>query len=246
LQLCAEQGKELSVCVIEKGAEVGAHILSGNVFEPAALNELLPDWKEDATCPVASCLVTADRFYYLTSRRAMRLPTPPQMRNRGNYIISLSETVRWLGARAEAFGVDIFPGFAASRPLYAPDGSVGGVVTNDVGIGKDGNHKDSYAPGMALASKVTLIAEGCRGSLAADVINKFQLRERAGADSQTYGLGIKEVWEVDPKVHRQGTVWHTVGWPLPNNVYGGGWVYHMSERRVSLGYVRNVYLCLHF
>lgn len=166
---------------------------------------------------------------------ALRLPVPPQMKNKGNYVVSLSEVVRWLGTRAEALGVEIYPGFAAARALLGPDGSIGGVVTNDVGVAKDGSHKDTYAPGMALASKVTLVAEGCRGSLAGDVMKRFNLRESVDADPQTYGLGVKEVWEVNPEMHKPGTVWHTVGWPLPSNVYGGGWLYHMDNNRVSLG-----------
>ena len=237
-QLCAEKEKNLSVCVIEKGAEVGAHILSGNVFQPTALDELLPDWKEDPTCPISACPAAKDKFYMLFPRFKLRLPTPPQMRSKGNYVISLSEMTRWLAARAEALGVEIYPGFAGAAPMYAGDGSVCGVRTNDVGIGRDGHHKEGhYTPGMSLTAQATLLAEGCRGSLSAAVMKRYNLREKAGADAQTYALGVKEVWEVDPQKHRPGTVWHTVGWPLPVDTYGGGWLYHMSENRVSLGLV---------
>lgn len=221
--------------MVEKGAEVGSHILSGNVFQPTALDELLPDWRDDAACPVAACPVTADRFYLLTRRRALRLPTPPQMRNRGNYVVSLSEVVRWLGARAEAAGVEVYPGFAGARVVYGRDGSVRGVQTGDAGVGRDGRAKPSFAPGMALTAGATLLAEGCRGSLAGEVERRYGLRAAAGADPQTYALGVKEVWEVEAGKHRAGTVWHSVGWPLPREVYGGGWVYHMGGGRVSLG-----------
>jgi electron-transferring-flavoprotein dehydrogenase len=246
-QLCAEKGKDLSVCVVEKGAEVGAHILSGNVFQPTALDELLPGWKDDPSCPITACPATKDRFYMLTKRAKLRLPTPPQMKNKGNYVISLSEMVRWLAGKAEALGVEIYPGFAGAAAIYGPDGSVHGIRTNDVGISRDGHHKEGYTPGMALTANATLLAEGCRGSLSAEIMKRYSLREKAGADPQTYGLGIKEVWEIDPEKHIPGMVWHTVGWPLPTNTYGGGWLYHMSENRVSLGLVvgldyKNTYL----
>lgn len=236
-QLSAEHGRDLSVCVIEKGAEVGAHILSGNVFQPTALDELLPDWRNDPSCPVSDCPVTRDRFYFLTRSLALRLPTPPQMHNKGNYVISLSEVVRWLASRAESLGVDIYAGFSGAGLLRGSDGAITGVRTNDVGVGRDGRRRDNYAPGMSLSARVTLLAEGCRGSLSQEVIAKYGLREKAGADPQTYALGVKEVWEVDPAKHSPGTVWHTVGWPLPVNTYGGGWLYHMKGGRVSLGLV---------
>ena len=236
-QLCAEKEKDLSVCVLEKGAEVGAHILSGNVLQPTALDELIPDWRGDPTCPVGACPASYDRFYLLTRRAKIRLPTPPQMRSKGNYVISLSEMVRWLSTRAEALGVEIYPGFAGAAPIYGPDSSVRGIRTNEVGIGKDGQRKQNYAPGMQLTADATLLAEGCRGSLSEQIMKRYGLREKAGADPQTYALGVKEVWEVDPSKHKPGMVWHTVGWPLPSNTYGGGWLYHMANNRVSLGLV---------
>jgi len=246
-QLCAEKEKDISVCVVEKGSEVGAHILSGNVFQPTALDELLPSWKEDPSCPITACPATKDRFYMLTKRAKLRLPTPPQMKNKGNYVISLSEMVRWLANKAEALGVEIYPGFAGAAAIYDADGSVRGIRTNDVGIARDGHHKKDYTPGMALTANATLLAEGCRGSLSAEIMKRYSLREKVGADPQTYALGVKEVWEIDPARHIPGMVWHTVGWPLPVDTYGGGWLYHMSENRVSLGLVvgldyRNTYL----
>jgi electron-transferring-flavoprotein dehydrogenase len=236
-QLCAEKERDISVCVVEKGAEVGAHILSGNVFQPTALDELLPGWKDDPTCPITACPTTKDRFYMLTKRAKLRLPTPPQMKNKGNYVISLSEMVRWLATIAENLGVEIYPGFAGAAAIYDPDGSVRGIRTNDVGIARDGHHKEGYTPGMALTANATLLAEGCRGSLTGEIMKRFSLREKVGADPQTYALGIKEVWEIDPTKHIPGMVWHTIGWPLPIDKYGGGWLYHMSENRVSLGLV---------
>lgn len=236
-QLAAEKGSEVSVCVLEKGAEVGAHTLSGNVLEPRALDELLPDWRNDPDCPI-KFPASADRFYFFSRRRAVRLPTPPQMRNKGNYVISLSETVRWLGSKAEELGVEIYPGFAGSNLLLSRDGAaIQGVQTNDVGVARDGRRKSSFQRGMALRARATLLAEGCRGSLSEEAIQRFGLRQRAGAAPPTYALGIKEVWEVAPEKHRPGTVWHGVGWPLPWDVYGGSWVYHWDENRVSLGLV---------
>ena len=244
-----EKNKQFSVCVIEKGAEVGAHILSGNVFEPRALDELLPEWRDDPTCPITACPVTKDRFYLLTKRHKIWMPTPPQMRGKGkNYVVSLSQVTRWLACKAEELGVEIYSGFAGSSLMYSPDGSVvRGVRTNEVGVGRNGKKKDTYTTGMELTADVTLLAEGCRGSLSQEIIKKFGLREAAGADPQTYALGIKEVWEVAPDKAQPGTVWHTVGWPLPQNTYGGGWVYHMgggagcngngNPNRVSLGLV---------
>ncbi|PSC72345.1 Electron transfer flavo -ubiquinone mitochondrial [Micractinium conductrix] len=236
-QLCKEKGEDLSVCVIEKGAEVGAHILSGNVLQPTALDELIPGWREDADCPVHRQPATASRFYYLTERRAVRLPNPPQMKHKGNYVISLSEAVRWLGRRAEDLGVEIFPGFAGARVIYGPAGDVHGVQTNDFGIAKDGTHKPSFSLGMALTARATLFAEGCRGSLSQHVMRRFGLREKAGAQPQTYALGLKEVWEVDPAKHKPGLVVHAVGHPLPHDVYGGSFLYHMPDNKVALGLV---------
>lgn len=234
-QLCQEKDRDLSVCIVEKSAEVGGHILSGNVFESRALEELIPNWRDDPSCPVSACPVTQDRFYLLTKKRSIRLPTPTQMKNKNNYVISLSEVVRWLGHRAEQLGVEIYPGFAAVGMLQKGNHNrMCGIITNDVGIDKKGNPKDNFTRGMAIEARVTLIAEGCRGSLSEELIEKFSLRDGA-MSPQTYGLGIKEVWEVSPEVHKPGAVWHTVGWPLPNDTYGGGWVYHMDKQRVSLG-----------
>jgi electron-transferring-flavoprotein dehydrogenase len=235
-QLGAARGRDLSVAVIEKAAEVGGHTLSGAVLQPTALDELLPDWRDDAACPVAAVPATADRFYWLSRRRALSLPTPPQMQNKGNYVVSLSEVVRWLGARAEAAGAEVLPGFAAARLAYAPDGSVRGVVTGDAGVGRDGRPRPGqFAPGALLTAGATLLAEGCRGSLTGEAERRFGLR--AAADPQTYALGVKEVWELAPERRRPGEVVHTVGWPLPFSVYGGGWAYHGAAGRLSLGLV---------
>lgn len=212
-------------------------MVSGNVFQPTALDELIPDWREDESCPIAATPVKKDRFYYFTPKRALRLPTPPQMKNKGNYVMSLSEAARWLGARAEELGVEIYPGFAASELLIGADGACRGVATGDMGIGKDGQRKDTFAAGLNLRAKATLLAEGCRGSLTQQALKRYGLREAVGADPQTYALGIKEVWQIDPAKHEPGTVWHSVGYPLPWDTYGGGWLYHMSDNRVSLGYV---------
>jgi len=231
-QLAAEAGRELSVCVIEKGSEVGAHILSGAVFEPRALNELLPDWRKDGA-PLATP-AAEDRFLLLTARRAFRLPTPPQMRNHGNYVISLGNLCRWLAQQAEALGVEIYPGFAGAEVLYE-NGRVAGVATGAMGIGKDGVPTANLQPGVELHAKETLIAEGCRGSLAKLLTARFGFRD---ADApQTYGLGIKELWEVDAAQHRPGLVVHTVGWPLDAATYGGSFLYHLENRQVAVGFV---------
>ncbi len=232
-QLAAEKGEEISVCILEKGSEVGAHLLSGAVFEPRALNELIPDWKEKGA-PIHTP-VKSDKFLFLTEKRAFPMPTPPQMHNKGNYIISLGELGRWLGEQAEALGVEIYPGFAASEVLYNDDGSVKGVATGDMGIGKDGQKKDNFEPGMELHAKQTLFGEGCRGSLTKDLEEKYDLRK--DCDPQTYGLGIKEIWEIDPKLHEEGKTLHTVGWPLDSKTYGGSFMYHMSDNQVSIGFV---------
>jgi electron-transferring-flavoprotein dehydrogenase len=242
-QLCAERGAELSVCVIEKGSEVGAHILSGAVVEPRALDELFPDWKARG----APLLTPAreDRFLFLTASRAWRLPTPPQMHNHGNYIVSLGNLCRWLGQQAEALGVEIYPGFAAAEVLYHEDGRVKGVATGDLGIGKSGERTDRYQPGMELHARQTVFAEGCRGSLTKSLFERFRLRE--GADPQTYGIGIKELWEVDRAKSQPGLVMHTVGWPLDSSTYGGSFLYHLDNGQVAVGFVlgldyRNPYL----
>jgi electron-transferring-flavoprotein dehydrogenase len=240
---CKQLAAELSVCVLEKGSEVGAHILSGAVLEPRALDELLPDWK--ARGAPLDTPARADRFLYLSAARAWRLPTPPQMHNRGNFIISLGSLCRWLAQQAEALGVEIYPGFAAAEVLYGEDGRVTGVATGDLGIGRDGKRTDRYQPGMELRARQTLFAEGCRGSLTRELCERFRLRQ--GADPQTYGIGIKELWEVEPAKSQPGLVIHTIGWPLDNATYGGSFLYHLSNNQVAVGFVigldyRNPYL----
>ena len=223
---------ETSVCVVEKGAEVGAHILSGAVIEPRSLAELLPDWQAQGAPLLQK--VTEDRFVFLTQSRAIRLPTPPQMHNEGNYIVSLGDVCRWLGTQAEALGVEIYPGFAAAEVLVE-DGQVRGVATGDMGITKSGEHGDAYQPGMELRADYTLFAEGCRGSLTKQVQKLFNLRD--GRDPQTYALGIKELWEVPAGQHKPGLVEHTVGWPLDRKTYGGSWLYHFGPNLMSYGFV---------
>lgn len=232
-QLCSEKGVDLSVCVVEKGPEVGAHILSGNVFEPRALDELLPHWKEEEA-PI-NVPVSSDKFWFLTKDRAFSLPCP--FDNKGNYVISLSQLVRWMGIKAEEFGVEIYPGFAASEILYDASDSVVGIGTNDMGIAKDGSKKDTFQRGVELKGRVTLLAEGCRGSLSEKLIKKYKLREKGHAQHQTYALGIKEVWEIDESKHKPGAVLHTIGWPLDQKTYGGSFLYHMKDRQVSIGLV---------
>ncbi|MBX3668818.1 MAG: electron transfer flavoprotein-ubiquinone oxidoreductase [Rhodocyclaceae bacterium] len=232
-QLASERGTELSVCVVEKGAEVGAHILSGAVLEPRALNELLPNWKE-----LGAPLDTPageDRFLFLTEARAIKLPTPPSMYNHGNYIVSLGRVCRWLGEQAEALGVEVYPGFAAAVVLYNDDGSVRGVATGDMGVGRDGQPTSQYQPGMELLAKQTVFAEGCRGSLTKMLFERFDLRKDAGP--QTYGIGIKELWEIDPDKHQNGLIVHTVGWPLATDTYGGSFLYHLEGNKVAVGFV---------
>jgi len=232
-QLATAAGTELGVCVIEKGSEVGAHILSGAVFEPRALNELLPDWRERGA-PLNTPAVE-DRFLYLTANRALRLPTPPQMHNHGNYIISLGNLCRWLAKEAEELGVEIYPGFAGAEVLYDEDGRVRGVATGDMGIGRDGEPTERYTPGVELIAHETIFAEGCRGSLTKTLIERFGLRE--GTDPQTYAIGVKELWEVAPEHHQPGLVVHTIGWPLDKGTYGGSFLYHLEDRQVAVGFV---------
>jgi electron-transferring-flavoprotein dehydrogenase len=218
---------------VEKAAEVGAHILSGAVIEPRALAELLPDWRERGA-PLAT-EATEDHFVFLTKTRAIRSPiTPPQMNNHGNYIVSLSDVVRWLGTQAEALGVEIYPGFAAAEVLIE-DGRVVGVATGDMGVTKTGEHGPNYAPGMELRATYTVFGEGCRGSLSKQVMEIFKLRE--GVDPQTYGLGIKELWEIPRETHKPGFIMHTVGWPADSSTYAGSWLYHFGDGLVSFGYV---------
>jgi electron-transferring-flavoprotein dehydrogenase len=242
-QLCAERGTELSVCVLEKGSEVGAHILSGAVLEPRALDELFPDWKERGA-PLDTP-AGEDRFLFLTASKAWRLPTPPQMHNAGNYIISLGNLCRWLGQQAEGLGVEIYPGFAAAEVLYDEAGRVRGVATGDLGIGRDGQPTERHQPGMALLARQTVFAEGCRGSLTKTLFERFGLR--LGVDPQTYGIGIKELWEVEAAHSQPGLVVHTVGWPLDRSTYGGSFLYHLANNQVAVGFVigldyRNPYL----
>jgi len=232
-QLAEKAGTELSVCVVEKGSEVGAHILSGAVIEPRALEELFPDWKERGA-PL-NTPVNEDRFLFLTTGKAYKLPTPPQMHNDGNFIVSLGNVVRWLGEQAEALGVEIYPGFAASEVLYHDDGSVKGIATGDMGVERNGEPGPNYQPGIELHARQTVFSEGCRGSLTKGLFGKFNLRE--GVDPQTYGIGIKELWEVRPEVHQQGLTLHTVGWPLSTDVYGGSFLYHLENNQVAVGFV---------
>ncbi|HYZ32093.1 MAG TPA: electron transfer flavoprotein-ubiquinone oxidoreductase [Crenalkalicoccus sp.] len=227
-----QRAPDASVCLVEKGSEIGAHILSGAVIEPRALDELLPDWREDP--PALTTAAKEDRFMYLTANRALRLPTPPTMHNEGNYIVSLGNVCRWLGAKAEALGIEIYPGFAASETIIE-DGRVKGVVAGVMGIGKDGGKGPNYQPGMELRATYTLFAEGCRGSLSKQLMERFDLRE--GVAPQTYALGIKELWEIPKEKHRPGLIWHSVGWPLPSDTYGGSWLYMLGENLVSIGFV---------
>ncbi|CAA6604463.1 Electron transfer flavoprotein-ubiquinone oxidoreductase [Rhodospirillaceae bacterium LM-1] len=232
-QLCHEKGQDLSVCVIEKGSEAGAHILSGAVLEPRALNELIPNWKDKG----APLLTPAgeDRFLFLTASTSYQLPTPPSMHNKGNYIVSLGNVVRWLASQAEALGVEIYPGFAAAELLYKDDGSVAGVAIGDMGIGKDGQPTANFTRGVELRAKQTVFAEGCRGSLTRELCEHFGLRK--DSDPPTYGIGIKELWEIDPAKHRPGHIMHSIGWPLEANTYGGSFLYHLENNQVAVGFV---------
>jgi len=232
-QLALAAGTEVSVCIIEKGSEVGAHILSGAVFIPRALDELLPDWRSRGAPLVTPA--EEDRFLLLTRQRALRLPTPPQMRNHGNYIISLGNLCRWLARQAEELGVEIYPGFAGAEVLYDGAGRVRGVATGARGIGKDGKPTPQFEPGVELIAKETLFAEGCRGSLTKILEQRFDLRAESGP--QSYGIGLKELWEVDAAQHRPGLVIHTVGWPLDPATYGGSFLYHLENRQVAVGFV---------
>ena len=229
---------DAAVCVVEKAGEVGAHILSGAVIEPRALDELLPDWR-DRQAPIHT-EASEDHFVFLTERGAYRSPvTPPQMNNHGNYIVSLSDVTRWLGQQAEALGVEIYPGFSAAELLIEPDASghdrVVGVATGDMGVTKEGEHGPNHAPGMELRAAYTLFGEGCRGSLSKQLMERFNLRE--GVDPQTYGLGIKELWEIPRENHKPGFIMHTVGWPADKDTYAGSWLYHFGDGLVSFGYV---------
>ena len=226
----------LNVCVLEKGAEVGAHILSGNIFETKALDELLPNWKDEGA-PIKT-KVSKEKFLFLSKNKSFSWPTwllPAVQKNHSNYIISLANLCRWLAEQAEKLGVEIFPGFPASEILYKEDGSVKGVVTLDMGLDKDGNKKDTYEQGMELHAKVTVFAEGCRGHLGKNLIKKYHLDQ--GKDPQQFGIGFKEIWEVSENQHQEGLVMHTVGWPLDNKTYGGSFVYHAEKKQIFIGYV---------
>src|SRR6266702_5486029 len=251
-QLEQESGKEVRVVVIEKGSEIGkcvhsregvssqshcigAHILSGAVIEPRALNELIPNWGDRDDHPLTQPAISSSMRFF-TPRYSFPIPHPPQMGNKGNYIVSLSQFTSWLSVIAEELGVELYPGFAGSSLLYSEDGhAVAGVRLNDVGIDRKGRPKDTFEPGMEFRAKVTLLAEGARGSLTKTAIRRFRLQ--GDSDPQTYGFGVKEVWQVDPKQYRPGEVLHTMGWPLDMHTYGGGWVYHMADGLVSLGLV---------
>ncbi|MDH5750494.1 MAG: electron transfer flavoprotein-ubiquinone oxidoreductase, partial [Rhodospirillales bacterium] len=232
-QRAAAEGKEVSVCIVEKGSEIGAHILSGAVFDPVSLNELIPDWK-DKGAPL-STPAKEDKFLFLTKTSAIHLPTPPQMKNHGNYVVSLGNLARWLGEQAESLGVEVFPGFAAAEVLYGEDGRVIGIATGDMGLNADGTPGPNHQPGVELHAKYTLFAEGCRGSLTKTLFEKFDLR--ANADPQTYGIGIKELWDIDPAKHKPGLIIHTTGWPLDSNTYGGSFLYHLEGGQVSVGFI---------
>ncbi|KIW08243.1 uncharacterized protein PV09_01170 [Verruconis gallopava] len=237
-QLANEAGNEdFRVLVLEKAGEIGDHIVSGNVMEPSALNELLPDWNSEENPNRFADITPAktDKMKFLTKSMAIPLPKPPQMNNHGNYIISLNQLVKWLGERAEELGVEVYPGFAASEVLYNNEGSVIGVATNDLGIGRDGKPKENFERGMEFHARVTLLAEGCHGSLSKQVIKKFNLRR--DSQHQTYGLGIKEVWEIQPEKFNSGLVVHSMGYPLSYDTYGGGWMYHFGDNLVSIGLV---------
>ena len=226
----------LNVCVLEKGAEVGAHILSGNIFETKALDELLPNWKDEGA-PIKT-KVSKEKFLFLSKNKSFSWPTwllPAVQKNHSNYIISLANLCRWLAEQAEKLGIEIFPGFPASEILYKEDGSVKGVVTLDMGLDKDGNKKDTYEQGMELHAKVTVFAEGCRGHLGKNLIKKYHLDQ--GKDPQQFGIGFKEIWEVSENQHQEGLVMHTVGWPLDNKTYGGSFVYHAEKKQIFIGYV---------
>ena len=227
---------DINVVVVEKGSEVGAHILSGAVIDPAGLNQLLPDWRnEDAPIKTE---VADDRFYYLSAGGSIRLPNfmmPPLMSNHGNYVVSLGAVCKWLATRAEALGVEIYPGFAAAEVLFDENGAVSGVATGDMGIGKSGERKDSFTRGMELRAKYTLFAEGARGNLGKQLIAKFNLS--GGREPQKYGIGLKELWQVAPEKHRKGLVQHSFGWPLDNSTGGGSFLYHFDDNLVSVGFV---------
>ena len=235
-QLALEKSRDVSVCIVEKGSEVGAHILSGAVMDPRAMNELFPDWKQKGA-PL-NTPVSEDQFLFLSETSARKVPTwllPKCFHNHGNYVISLANVCRWLGQQAEALGVDIYPGFTAAEVLYHADGRVRGIATGDMGIGKDGQRGDNYQQGMELHAKYTFFAEGCRGNLGKQLEQKFNLR--VGKDPQVYGIGLKELWDIKPEMHQPGLVIHSGGWPLDNSTYGGSFLYHLENNQVAVGFV---------
>ena len=235
-QLATEKGQEISVCVLEKGSEVGAHILSGAVMDPIGINELIPDWKEKGA-PLNTA-VTSDRFMFLTEKKSMTTPNwmlPACFQNHGNYIVSLSNFTRWLGQEAENLGVEIFPGFPAAEILYGENNEVVGVATGNLGVGKDGQPTENFQLGMELRARYTLFAEGARGHLGRQLITRYALD--SGKDPQSYGIGIKELWEIDPAKHQEGLVVHTAGWPLSSDTYGGSFLYHLENNQVAVGFV---------
>jgi len=243
-QLAKEKGREINICVVEKGSEIGAHILSGNVFETRALNELFPDWKE-LGAPLTT-EVKKDNFVFLTRNKSFKLPTPPQMNNHGNYIISLGNLCRWLAEKAQEIGIQIFAGYAAADILYDENGDkVIGVITGEFGIGKNGERKDSYQPAIELRAKHTIFAEGARGHLTKRLEKKFNLRQ--DKQPQTYAIGLKEIWRISPEKYQLGKVIHTIGWPMDNKTYGGSFIYHAENNQIFIGYVigldyKNTYL----
>jgi len=236
MQLAQEKSKEITVCVVEKGSEVGAHILSGAVMDPRAIDELFPDWKERGA-PL-DVPVTEDQVLFMTGDSgSVKVPLlfAPGFHNDGNYVVSLGNVCRWLSEQAEAMGVEIYPGFAAAEVLYNEDGSVKGIATGDMGVAADGSHKDSYTPGMELHAKYTVFAEGCRGHLGKQLIGKFELDK--GCDPQHYGIGFKEIWDIDPARHTPGLVIHTTGWPAAKNTASGSYLYHSDNNQIAIGYV---------
>ncbi len=245
-QLASQQQRELSVCVLEKGADAGAHILSGAVIDPIALTELIPDWKSKQAPLITA--VKEDQFFWLTKEKNYKIPNallPPLMNNHGNYIVSLGQLTRWLATQAEELGVDLFPGFNGHDIIFAEDGSVKGIITGDMGIARDGSHKNTFSAGIELHARYTLLAEGTRGSLSKLVERKFNLRHNA--EPQKYGLGFKEIWTIDPQHHSEGRIIHTQGWPLDNHTGGGGFIYHLADNKIAIGFVvhlnyRNPYL----
>ena len=232
-QLAEKDGREISVCVVEKGSEVGAHILAGAVIDPKALNELLPGWRENGA-PL-NCPVSEDKVLFLTKQRAFKLPVTPCFQNHGNYVVSLGLLTRWLAEQAENLGVEIYPGFAAAEILYHADGSIKGIATGNMGVGKAGEATEMFQAGMELHAKQTLFAEGCRGSLSKQLIRRFELDKHS--QPQTYGIGIKEIWEIPAEKSQPGLVMHSTGWPLDSKTYGGAFLYHLNDNQVAVGFV---------